>query len=837
MVDVNNKQFELLFWKIFDSNGEDELHEIVKNDELLKDSKNWFPYGGKDKDDRSNFSTFENQQSNSAAALVEKITNSIDALLLKQCKKHEIDPKSSEAPKTMEMATSQFYDIPKGDIGEIPAERRKKLAKDNIQIIATGQKAAPDLMIWDNGEGQHPDDFRSTFLSLAQNNKTDIPFVQGKYNMGSTGAVVFCGEYRYQLVASKKDQQAFETDRQHSKNLFGWTLVRRHVLSDEEEQQYGSTWYEYFAINGDTIPRFETNALEIGLVEHKFETGSFIKLFSYELPYRARTAILTGLYRVLNQLLYKPALPIYLYERRTDFSDTKRENSVYGNHVRIHLDARENIETILSESFNMREMGEVTVQVAVFKKDIEERQYIGHKNLIYIQNGQVQGYEGQSFITQDLRFNFLKNSMLIVIDCTDIKKQYGQDLFMANRSNVREHPKSHKLKEEIIEALKHNQALRHLNNIRKQAILQGGDNQEVQKLIKSTLHKISSNVDLQKFLKSSMDLGSVFRSDRVPSTRQKNKTSKPLKLKRYPSIFKINLKEDKQGKKIKSIPLGGQGIIQFETDVINDYLSRSQDKGDFRLYIHQTNTKNNGDDSKDSNDKHQNTKPRKVEDYFDVHRSGPDEGSIKLTMKPRQDLKVGDEIGIKARLTSPDGDQESIFYVGLSSSKPKTPQKKVDNKPTKLDLPNLIKVTRDEQTKKWQQDNGNEWQEVQDWDEQHIIHIMPDAGKVVAIAINMSSWPLQKYLSKHSKHEKGVEAFKNQYMLKVYLHGLFLYSILESIKNSKSKEAMKHSRPNSHSRKDEYPDTAEQVATMFKSYIDVLMYVDINREMLDVLEQ
>ena len=131
------------------------------------------------------------------------------------------------------------------------------MARDNIQIIATGKDIdRSDLIIWDNGEGQHPDDFRNTFLSIAKNNKTDIHFVQGKYNMGSTGAVVFCGEYRYQLIASKKDQQCFDSDQQNSENVFGWTLVRRHILTKEESRAYGSTWYEYFVIGGETIPQF-----------------------------------------------------------------------------------------------------------------------------------------------------------------------------------------------------------------------------------------------------------------------------------------------------------------------------------------------------------------------------------------------------------------------------------------------------------------------------------------------------------------------------------------------------------------------------------------------------
>ncbi|MCY4043273.1 MAG: ATP-binding protein, partial [Candidatus Dadabacteria bacterium] len=222
-------KFKDLFQRLFRCNGEEELHQIVTSEQLLKTPENWYPYGGRNKDDRSNFGTFENQQSHAGAALVEKITNSIDALLLKECKLRGIDPKSDDAPKTMEKATEEFFNISNGDIGGLLSGERTKLAKENIQIVATGgDNHTPDLLIYDNGEGQHPNDFKTTFLSIANNNKTDIPFVQGKYNMGSTGAVVFCGKHRYQIIGSKKNQEIFDRERNYNNNLFGWTLVRRH---------------------------------------------------------------------------------------------------------------------------------------------------------------------------------------------------------------------------------------------------------------------------------------------------------------------------------------------------------------------------------------------------------------------------------------------------------------------------------------------------------------------------------------------------------------------------------------------------------------------------------
>lgn len=60
---------EKLFWSIFKAKEEDALYEIVMRDKLLSDNNNWFPYGGRDKHDRSNFGTFENQQANPVPAL------------------------------------------------------------------------------------------------------------------------------------------------------------------------------------------------------------------------------------------------------------------------------------------------------------------------------------------------------------------------------------------------------------------------------------------------------------------------------------------------------------------------------------------------------------------------------------------------------------------------------------------------------------------------------------------------------------------------------------------------------------------------------------------------
>jgi hypothetical protein len=51
----NNTLLEELFWKIYNSETETELHKVVQSDSLLSNPQNWKPY-----DTENNFSTFEN---------------------------------------------------------------------------------------------------------------------------------------------------------------------------------------------------------------------------------------------------------------------------------------------------------------------------------------------------------------------------------------------------------------------------------------------------------------------------------------------------------------------------------------------------------------------------------------------------------------------------------------------------------------------------------------------------------------------------------------------------------------------------------------------------------
>ena len=135
-----------LFESIYNSKTESDIDTLISSNSFLCKPENWFPIGQSE----SNFSIIENQQSNPIAALVEKVTNSIDATLMKKCLELGLDPKNKDAPKSMDEALEIFF--PDNKNWDLNTFRRNQA--EDIQIIADGPTKQSSVIIYDNGEGQ-----------------------------------------------------------------------------------------------------------------------------------------------------------------------------------------------------------------------------------------------------------------------------------------------------------------------------------------------------------------------------------------------------------------------------------------------------------------------------------------------------------------------------------------------------------------------------------------------------------------------------------------------------------------------------------------------------------
>lgn len=124
--DLDAKEFCL---SLLQSETEDDVIDALKKYGYWEGRSTWKPYG----DMPNNRSIVGNQQSSSVAALVEKLVNSIDAILMAECYRKGIDPKSPKAPKSMREAAEIYFGIKDGRIQSIDTSGRREFA-ERIQL-------------------------------------------------------------------------------------------------------------------------------------------------------------------------------------------------------------------------------------------------------------------------------------------------------------------------------------------------------------------------------------------------------------------------------------------------------------------------------------------------------------------------------------------------------------------------------------------------------------------------------------------------------------------------------------------------------------------------------
>jgi len=763
---------EKLFTQLFKAGTEQDVHEIIRtNSDLFKDA-NWHPLGK----NPNNYSIVKNQQANPIAALIEKLTNSIDAILTKKCFEAEIDPKSPDAPQSINEAVIKFFGEDTNWDLDIP---RKQQAKE-IQIVADGTPRNTSVIIYDNGEGQHPDEFEDTFLSLISGNKKNIHFVQGKYNMGGSGSLVFCDKKRYQLIASKKYDGTGE---------FGFTLVREHPLSKEEQYSNKETWYEYFMIDGQ-IPRFQIDELDLKLFDRKFKTGSIIKLYSYQFP-AGYSGFAQDLNQSINEYLFRPALPIYTVDNAERYPNNKiLELDLFGLQRRLEQPNNNYVEGTHSLESSNELFGKCKIISYVFKAKLDKRDAKESKEVIrkrffkndmsvlFSLNGQVHGHFTSEFITRSLKLNLLKSHLLIHVDCTEMEYDFRKELFMASRDRLKDGEETKALRKFLATELsKKDSFLSEIEKQRKDSITaDAGDTKE---LLKSFTKNLPMDSELMKLLNQTFKLD--LAADKKPKNQshpKKKKESKeekhPFNPKRFPTHFNIKAASN-NGKKAINIPRGTEKTIQFDTDVENTYFDRIDEPGEMKIALvsYKPNETDGGTDKGE---------PKGVEELFNINKSSPKDGKLRVSLNPKAEVRVGDEIEMKVTLTAPGEDLEELFWAKITEPEAKKEKVKKEEEDEPLGLPEFVLVYKEEK----------EGKNIITWDKLEGQSISMNYGTVMyplgkgdseleRIYINMDSNVFKSFKSKtRHPNEQQIKMAENKYISSVYFHTLFLYTITKN---------------------------------------------------------
>lgn len=575
-----------LFDRLLKADNEEQVTAILTDSALLTDDC-WQPLGGIE----NNWSIAGNQQSDPAQALAEKLINCMDAVLLYECQKRGIDPTQAAAPQSMEEAAETFFGVKNGSLETVDDSEALRKMADRIQLVATGSKSEPCYTVIDTGEGQSPADFPKTFLSLAKSNKWRIPFVQGKYNAGGTGALRFCGTENYQLIVSRRAPEIAEkSDPSHDR--WGFTLVRRSRPNEGDNRR--SSMFVYLVLNG-AIPSFA--AKELGLLPSTVESKKSPEPYARAIPFGTAIKLYSFLWRsnglatlearfAINSALFRPVLPVRVTEARSGYKANYYSTTVRGGAIDDNpsldlgptgasiplpyglgtLPAELRVFALhepVTKDEESDESAAPPAEVTPAKKTRKRKRH--STGVVFTLNGQRHGDISANAVAKKIGFDFLADDLLLVVDVTHMPAEMREDIWMTSRDRVADVEEKRLIEDEILNFLREHLGLRELNNKRKQEWV----TQQVEE---------DEPLDiLQELVAEDPALAEVFGvGDKLKKIMPTPGTKKavPFVGKTYPTFFQL-----RKAITMKDCPINRTCRLEFITDANDDYLNRGRDRG------------------------------------------------------------------------------------------------------------------------------------------------------------------------------------------------------------------------------------------------------------------
>ncbi len=577
MLDTNNhKAVREFLFKLLRADREEEVVHALRTCGLWDHKPSWRLLG----DREDNYATIGAQAVIPEAALAEKITNAIDAVLMRRCREHGIDPKGPESPLSVRKAVARFFDVNPdasyaGSLEVWDPAKIREVARSTISIALTGDQRRqvgrkrnyPSVTVLDRGEGQTPEMQPSTLLSLGNSLKRDIAFTHGKFAMGGTAALRFCGGSHFQLILSRRAPAFAAEDGESS--AWGFTIVRRDYQAGES-----MTAYRYLApVNAGENPgsggilRFSEESLPIGPrynspYELQVESGTLIKLYQYQTDAVTQFGQTGGLRQELDVWMPQLPLPIRLHECRWQGRPRSSEWNLTGLNRRLkeaepEYDATGTL-TIRGEPF--------TYRIFCLERDNASR-YRGIQGVVFAVNGQSHGMlHKRLFGTKAVGLGPLENALSVVVDCTELSVPFLEDLTQNSRDRLSESQFRKEVEEKIKQLLADDQRLAELSRRRADRRLEErlSDDRPLEEV-------------LQQVMKRSSVLNALFlRGSRLANQAKLEPSREGDEFKGRPHPKEFRFLKLPYGEVLKrNCHIGQRTRIDFATDVEDDYFDRA----------------------------------------------------------------------------------------------------------------------------------------------------------------------------------------------------------------------------------------------------------------------
>lgn len=533
------KDIKKVFENLIQSNTAREITDIL---EVLTDdfNINWLSVGG-----RGNNQSTINMGTDPAAGLIERITNSIDAVL--DLEWHEQGcPTDIDSPR---LAVQKWFGIQEGKLRGIKDASAKNIQELGKRISVTlkdsEREEFPTVEIRDYGTGIKGEDFSKTILSLNDDNKINKLHQMGAYGQGGSTALSF---NTFTIIISRPHKVLKKG------NSVSFTIVR---FNDGGLGQRKLGWYEY-CVGENQQP------LSIELPEDKFRAGTLVRHIGMDIgKYKAKiTGPTSSLWYLAHHYMFDTVLPFTISgERESDLTKGKKENRiVLGNNRRLTLgggDEKELTQYKRDATLTFRD-GKVTLYYWVLTIEGENpwdriKNYTQASQPIIITfNGQKQGHLLNSIIKTELKLPFLEKYLVVQIECDHLDNESKRQLFSSTRENTRDTSIKKELEKLVIDALEADDELKRLDKERRDRYLQKDETEAMDRLKKRLASRIN------QYLKATGGGTGVKATETGETVKTKKQPQIPVN---DPPTFLEITTPDK-----KDVFIGKTFSIKFKTD-------------------------------------------------------------------------------------------------------------------------------------------------------------------------------------------------------------------------------------------------------------------------------
>lgn len=316
-------------------------------------------------------------------------------------------------------------------------------------------------------------------MSLHRGNKAKVNFVQGRFNMGGTGALRFCGgPHHLQLVISRRNPSLATQAVSERDSEWGFTVVRRRRPENGER----TAVYEYLAPYGDSdlkgVLSFEADAMplfpserDMSAYHREVQWGTVIKLYEYmwDTSMASRSMAVRGK-SVLTQLncgLPTTALPVRLFDARGYEGHTFATTVIGLRGWLEHQIEGSKLEPECPITGQIQAGGySFPIRAYVFGDDESApANYKANFGVIFTVNGQRHGHkEDRYFTTKAVDLNKIAKKLVVLVECDALDVAAIDELFMSSRDRLAGTDLTREVEAELTNWLASNEVLKAINN-------------------------------------------------------------------------------------------------------------------------------------------------------------------------------------------------------------------------------------------------------------------------------------------------------------------------------------------------------------------------------------